>query len=107
MNRLSLAIPLLLLGLPGYAQAADAQYVTERGHLMCTTTDALAEAKRASDAQDKRWFDSIKECRRSVAGQKAEVVQEGVLTAKIRVFDDDGKPTIYYTTPSVLKEVRR
>ena len=107
MSRLSLAVTLLLLGLPGYAHAADPQYVTERGHLMCTTTAALAEAKKAADNEDKRWFDSIKECRRSVAGQKAEIVQEGVLTARIRVFDDNGNPTIYYTTPSVLKEVRR
>jgi hypothetical protein len=107
MTRLRIATTLLLLGLPGSAHAADAQYVTERGHLMCTTEAALREAKRAADNQDKAWFDSIKECTRSVAGQKAEVVQEGVLTARIRVFDDAGKPTVYYTTPSVLKEVRR
>jgi hypothetical protein len=107
MSRPSLATTLLLLGLPGYVQAADPQYVTERGHLMCTSRDALGEAKRAVDAQDKKYFDSIKECTRSTAGQKAEIVQEGVLIARIRVFDDAGNPTVYYTTPSVLKEVRR
>ena len=91
----------------GAAAAADPDYVTERGHLMCTTERALGEAKRAVDAGDKRWFDSITECVRSTAGQKAEMVQSGVLTAKVRVYDDAGKPTVYYTTPSVLKEVRR
>src|SRR5437879_667253 len=107
MIRLRTATTLLLLGLPGYGHAADPQYVTERGHLMCTSQRALDEAKRAADAQDKAWFDSIKECTRSTAGLRAEFVVRGVLTSKIRVFDDAGKPTDYYTTPSVLKEVRR
>ncbi len=109
MTRLPLRIAAtLLLGLPGYGHAAegDPDYVTERGHLMCTTQQALTDAKRANDIGDKKWFDSIKECTRSVDGLKAEKIVDGVLTAKIRVFDDAGKPTIYYTTPSVLKEAR-
>jgi hypothetical protein len=107
MTRLGLATLLLLVGPALAAQAADPEYVTERGRLMCTSEQSLAEAKRAFDARDKGWLDSIRECTQSKPGLKAEIVQGGMLTARIRVYDEDGKPTIYYTSPTTVKEVRR
>lgn len=97
----------MLVALSGTAAAADAEYVTEGRRLMCTTSDGLKEAERAISAGDKRWFDGIKECIQSRPGLKAEIIQQGVLVARVRVWDEDGKPTDYYTAPTNLKEVRR
>src|SRR5262245_48316085 len=93
MKRLSLATALPLLGAALAAQPAGAQepqYVTEGRRLMCTTTEKLKEAERAINAGDKWWFDRIRECVQSRPGLKAEIIQQGVLTARIRVWDEDG-----------------
>jgi hypothetical protein len=109
MHRLTVSTATLLIAFALPARGADREgaYVTEAGHLMCTSPQALREAEDAISKRDGGWLASIKECRQSKAGQKAEVVQGGVLTAKIRVYDDSGKATIYWTSPTTLKEVRR
>jgi hypothetical protein len=107
MRSLKIAIAVACLAGPGWAADKDAQYVTERGRLMCTSPNSLKEAQEAVDKRDKAWLDSIKECTQSRPGLKAEMIQNGVLTAKIRVFDEAGKPTVYWTSPTAIKEVRR
>lgn len=107
IKRLSLAALLPLLGGAPVATATEPQYVTEGRRLMCTTNDALKEAERAISAGDKWWFDRIRECVQSRPGLKAEILQQGMLIARIRVWDEDGKPTDYYTAPTNIKEVRR
>jgi hypothetical protein len=107
MTRLTFAALPIMLGTAVAAHAADPRYVTERGRLMCTTQGSYAEAQRAIEARDKGWLDSIKGCTQSQAGLKAEIIQGGMLTAKIRVYDDAGKPTDYITSPTTVKEVRR
>jgi hypothetical protein len=104
--RLPVSIILLLLVAPALA-ADEGAYVTESGRLMCTSPQALRDAEDAISKRDGSWLASIKECRRSTAGQKAELVQGGMLTAKIKVYDDAGKPTVYWTSPTTIKEVRR
>lgn len=104
--RLPVSTAILLLAVPALA-ADDAEYVTENGRLMCTTQQTLRDAQEAIDKRDKNWLESIKECTRSKAGQKAEIVQGGMLTAKIKVYDETGKPTLYWTSPTTVKEVRR
>ena len=107
MTRLAFAALPILMGAAFAVQAADPQYVTERGRLMCTTQPAYNEAQRAIEARDKSWLDSIKGCTQSQPGLRAEIIQGGMLTAKIRVYDDAGKPTDYITSPTTVKEVRR
>ncbi|MBI3513567.1 MAG: hypothetical protein HY060_05815 [Proteobacteria bacterium] len=107
MRCLKLSLAMLLLPLPGLAAEKDVEYVTERGRLMCTSPQSLNEAQRAVEARDKPWLDSIKECTQSRPGLKAEIMQGGMLTAKIKVYDEAGKWTIYWTSPTTVKEVRR
>lgn len=97
---------LIAVSIPA-AAADDAKYETERGHLMCTSAQSLRDAQRAVETRDKEWLESIKECRQSTGGLKAEIIQGGTLTAKIKVYDEQGQPTIYWTSPTTLKEVRR
>jgi hypothetical protein len=104
MHRFGIALIALTAGpLPALAE----DYVTERGHLMCTTAQALRDAQQAVSNHDKVWLDSIKECSQSQGGLKAEIMQGGALTAKIKVYDDRGQSTIYWTSPTTLKEGRR
>lgn len=107
MRFLSLSLATLLLGVPARAADKDAAYETESGHLVCTTPASLREAQEAINKRDKAWLDSIKECSQSKAGLKAEIIQGGMLTAKIKVYDANGRSTIYWTSPTTVKEVRR
>lgn len=100
------ACALIAFSIPAVA-AEDAKYETERGHLMCTSPQSFKDAQRAVETRDKEWLASIQECRQSTGGLKAEIVQGGTLTVKIRVYDDHGEPTIYWTSPTTLKEGRR
>jgi hypothetical protein len=100
---------LSLLVLPALA-ADEPSYVTEEGHVMCITQQKLRDAQEAADKRDKKWLDELNhlnECTRSKAGQKAEMVQAGMLSAKIRVYDETDKSTLYWTSPTTVKEVRR
>jgi hypothetical protein len=104
MRRLSVALLALLAGsLPALAE----DYVTEKGHLICTTAQSLRDAQEAYGKHDRAWFESIKECSQSTDGQKVEMLVEGTLTDKVKIYDQNGKPTIYWTSPTTLKEVRR
>ena len=105
MRSLKISLAMLVLPMPGLA--ADPEYVTERGRLMCTSPASLSDAQKAVETRDKVWLDSIKECTQSRPGLKAEIMQGGVLTAKIKVYDETGKWTIYWTSPTTVKEVRR
>jgi hypothetical protein len=107
MRSLKIAIVIACLAGPGLAADKDPEYVTERGRLMCTSPQSLKDAQEAVEKRDKVWLDSLKECTQSRPGLKAEIIQGGVLIAKIRVFDEAGKPTIYWTSPTAVKEVRR
>ena len=89
------------------ARAADPTYVTEQGHLMCTRLDRLHDAQQAVKNRDKPWLESLKECTQSKGGLKAEMLQDGPLDAKVKVYDEGGGATIYWTSPTTLKEVRR
>jgi len=104
MHRLAMPLAVLLAGSVA-ARAED--YVTEKGHLMCTTLQSLRDAQEAYDKHDRAWFESIKECSQSTGGLKVEVLQDGVLTTKIKIYDESGKATVYWTSPTILKEVRR
>jgi hypothetical protein len=104
MRRLSVALLALLAGsLPALAD----EYVTEKGHLICTTVQSLRDAQDAISNHDRAWLDSIKECSLSPPGLKVELLQEGALTDKVKIYDENGKPTIYWTSPTTLKDVRR
>jgi hypothetical protein len=104
MRCLVITLAVLLAGaLP--ARAAD--YVTERGHLICTSLPSLRDAREAVSNRDRNWLESIKECSQSEGGLKAELLQEGVLTTKIKIYQDNGQSVIYWTAPDTLKEIRR
>jgi hypothetical protein len=103
MRRLSIALLALVAGsLPALAE----EYVTEKGHLICTTAQGLRDAQDAISKHDRAWLDSIKECSLSTPGLKVEMLQDGALTTKVRIYDESGKPTIYWTSRTTLKEVR-
>jgi hypothetical protein len=104
MRRLVMPLAVLLVGSVA-ARAED--YVTEKGHLICTTLQSLRDAKEAYDKHDRGWFESIKECSQSIGGLKVEVLQDGPLTSKVKIYEEDGKATVYWTSPTTLKEVRR
>ncbi|MEJ0070229.1 MAG: hypothetical protein WDO24_17670 [Pseudomonadota bacterium] len=97
----------LLAALPAWAADGDPAYVTERGHLMCTRLDRFNDAHEAVSKHDQSWLESIKECSQSKGGLKAEMLQDGPLTAKIKVYEENGQSTVYWTSPTTLKEVRR
>jgi len=104
MRRLSVALLALLAGsLPALAE----EYVTEKGHLICTTPQSLRDAQDAISKHDRAALDAIKECSLSQPGLKADVVQGGALTTKVKIYDENGNATIYWTSPTTLKEVRR
>ena len=107
LQSLKIVVAVLPFAGSGLAADKDPEYVTERGRLMCTSPQALRDAQEAVNKRDKVWLDSLKECTQSRPGLKAEIMQGGVLTAKIRVYDEGGKPTIYWTSPTTVKEVRR
>jgi len=104
MRRLVITLAVLLAGaLPARA----ANYVTERGHLICTTLQSLRDARQAVSNRDAQWLGTIKECSQSEGGLKAELLQEGTLTTKIKIYQDDGQSVIYWTAPDTLKEIKR
>jgi hypothetical protein len=107
MPRLSFTTALLLLSLPAWAADPGPQYLTEGGHVICTTQQALRDAQDAINSHSKAAFDEIEQCKMSTAGQRAEKVVDGMLAAKYRIFDDSGKATDYWTSPTTMKEVRR
>jgi hypothetical protein len=104
MRRLVMLLAVLLVGSVS-ARAED--YVTEKGHLICTTQQSLRDAQEAYSKHDREWFESIKECSQSIGGLKVEVLQEGALITKIKIYEEGGKATVYWTSPTILKEVRR
>jgi hypothetical protein len=105
MRALTISIALAIA--PVAAVAAEDDYVTDGGHLMCTTLQSYRDAQEAVSKHDRQWLTSIKECTQSRPGLKAEMMQNGPLTAKVKVYDDSGKPTIFWTSPTTVKEVRR
>jgi hypothetical protein len=107
MPRVPLVVGLLLLAVPALAADPDHAYVTEGGHLICTSIQTLREAQHAIEIRDKWALDQVKECKLSQPGLKADKLVDGALTAKFRVYDDTGKWTEYWTSPTTMKEVRR
>jgi hypothetical protein len=104
MRHLSAALLALLVGsLP--ALAAD--YATERGHLICTTQQSLHDAQEAYSKHDRGWLESIKECGQSTDGRKAELLVEGPLSIKVKIYDETGAAAVYWTSPTTLKDARR
>jgi hypothetical protein len=104
MRRLVIPLAMVLVGsLPALAE----DYVTQRGHLICTTPQSLRDAEEAFGKHDRAWFESITECSQSTDGRKAELLAEGPLTVKVKIYDAGGTATIYWTSPSTLKEIRR
>ena len=106
MSRLAIAATLLLLSMPAFAGDDDTQYVTEGGHVICTTERALRDAEAAISSRSKKALDQIEQCKISKPGLRAEKLVDGMLSAKFRIFED-GKATDYWTSPTTMKEVRR
>jgi hypothetical protein len=106
MRRFSVSIMAWLATAPSLAADAPS-YVTEQGHLICTRLDRLHDALQAVKSHDRQDFESIRECSQSKAGLKAEMLQEGPFDAKVRIYQENGESTVYWTSPTTLKEVRR
>ena len=107
MPRILIPTFCLLLAAPALAADPDHAYVTEAGHLICTSTQAMRDAEDALRKRDKWALDQVKECKLSQAGLKADKLVDGALNAKFRIYDDTGKWTDYWTSPTTMKEVRR
>ena len=107
MHRLLVSLGLALVVLPVAAADPDTQYVTEGGRVICTTEPSYREAQDLISKRDNAGLLSLNQCKRSQPGMKAEIVTGGVLTARIKIYDDTGKWTMYWTSPTTLKEVRR
>ncbi len=107
IRHLFISLGLVLVALATAAADRDIQYVTEGGRLMCTSDQSYREAQDLISKRDASGLQSLRECIRSKPGLKAEIVTGGVLTARIKVYDDAGKWTMYWTSPTTVKEVRR
>ena len=103
MRRLGVALFALCAG--AWPALAD-DYVTDQGHLICTRQDRLNDAREAVSRHDKSWLESIRECSLSQRGMKAELLQDGPYTAKVKIYDDKGQGTVYWTAPETLKARR-
>ncbi|HUA53495.1 MAG TPA: hypothetical protein VMB81_15095 [Candidatus Sulfotelmatobacter sp.] len=107
MSRLAIAATLLFLSMPAFAGDDDTHYATEGGHVICTTQQALRDAQDAISSHSKKALDQIEQCKISKPGLRAEKLVDGMLSAKFRIYDEDGKATDYWTSPTTMKEVRR
>jgi hypothetical protein len=96
----ALAVPLMATA----ARADDDVYVTIRGQIMCTTQEMLRQALQAIRDKKPEILRTVQGCRESIAGVRAELLQDNVSMIKIRLgeLSETVRPE-YWTLPETIK----